>query len=324
MSPRYLASILLTVILGHTLAEAADPPSDQGKVERLEARVRQLESELKSLREQFAAFQSALDAKAGKQTTPPTQREPKKQQALEIQILAGDWGTAPAPNIQAVCRSAAQAIRKYVPDQNIDPISVRQSPQGPVVIYGTGSAGERRVLLNVKGTYWAQFAFQFAHEFCHILCNYREAQNPNLWFEESLCETASLFALRQMAETWKTNPPYTNWKSYASALDDYANDRLKNVQPQGMRLAEWYRQHAEALRRTGTDRAKNQVVAAALLELLEDSPQDWPAVTHLNRWDKNQSLAFSDYLLDWYRRVPDKHKPFVAKVGELFDIELKR
>ena len=324
MQPLPIASAVLALLLSNVLTCAADPPSQQAEMERLKQRVKVLESELKAIRQEFSALHAVLRASADKLSRSPATPKPATQKTLEISVLDGGWGGASGADIRAVCLSAAQEIRQHIPDRNLEPISIRHSGKGPMVIYGKGSAGERRVLLNVSGNYWAQFAFQFAHEFCHILCNYREAENPNLWFEESLCETASLFAMRRMAKTWKTKPPYANWKSFSSALSDYANDRLKNTVPEGMDLAAWYRQHEEALRSNGTDRAKNQIVAAALLKLLEKSPQDWPAVSYLNQWDRSQPLSFQAYLLDWQRRVPDKHKPFVAKVGSLFEIELAR
>ncbi|MCH7725993.1 MAG: hypothetical protein IH991_05860 [Planctomycetes bacterium] len=223
-----------------------------------------------------------------------------------------------------MCLSAAQEIWAHVPDRKMAPISIRQSKKGPLVVYGLGPDGERRVLLNVNGRYWAQFAFQFAHEFCHILCNYRDVKNPNLWFEESLCETASLFALRRMAETWKTKPPYQNWKSYSTALKTYTDDRLKSTKSlEGTSLATWYRKHELSLRKTATDREKNQVVAVAVLKLLETNPQHWQAISYLNQWDKNRELSFEAYLLDWYRRVPKPQKNFVADVAALFEISLK-
>ena len=48
-------------------------------------------------------------------------------------------------------------------------------------------------------------------------------QEENSFVLETLCEVASLFALRQMGEAWKTDAPYSNWKSYSVSLKGYAN-----------------------------------------------------------------------------------------------------
>lgn len=166
-------------------------------------------------------------------------------------------------DIEAVCRSAAVELTCYLPERDFDPISIRHdAKQGPIVIYGTGADGECRVLLNVEGTYWSQFSYQFGHEMCHILCNYRDGNKANLWFEESLCETASLFVLRQMAQTWKTKPPYANWKSYAEKLQEYAENRLKETEKLGdSTFAQWHQRNEPDLHKTGVNRAKNQAAA---------------------------------------------------------------
>ena len=68
-----------------------------------------------------------------------------------------------------------------------------------------------------------QYAYQFAHEFCHVLSGYEGLEgNPNNWFHETICELASVFTLRRMAERWPTHPPYPNWAGYSKHLLEYA------------------------------------------------------------------------------------------------------
>jgi hypothetical protein len=318
--PAFFSLLLVATICPFVRVQADEPSNQSERIKLLETRVSQLEAELKTIRREFAALNAALRESAARLARPS-----RPSNSLEIQVLEGGWGDASVADIRAVCRSAAQELWQHFPGQEIDPISIRFAKEGPMVAFGKGSSGERRVLLDVQGTLWARFSYQFAHEFCHVLCDYREAKNPNLWFEESLCETASLFAMRRMAETWKTKPPYPNWKSYSSSLASYADNRLKATkQLEEMTLGQWYREHEESLRKTATDREKNQMVAVALLPLLEKNPQHWQAVRHLNQWDKTQPLAFEAYLADWYRRVPEQHKPFVAEVASLFDLSLGR
>ena len=243
----------------------------------------------------------------------------------KISVLPGDWG-GDVDDVAAVCRSAAGEFNRLMPDRDPAPITVRYRAKGPpMVVFGKGDDGERRVLLDSRDRAWAQLAFQFAHEYCHIQCNYREANTANLWFEESLCETASLFALKRMATTWKTNPPYGNWKSYAPSLGEYAADRVKGTESRdGLSMAQWLGRHETALRANATDRGKNQVVAVALLPLFEKGPEHWAAVRYLNRWERTtRELTFAEYLRDWHSRVPTEHKEFVAEVGRLFEITIR-
>jgi len=308
--------LLLSCCLTGGAVLAAAEPADE--VAALKARVTRLEAELKEVRKLLGELQAA------QRGTPPPARPQRLAAEVDLVVVPGEWGNAGPADIRAVCVSAAQELGQHFPQRLVDPIAVSYSQRGPMVVYGRGPQGERRVWLNVQGTFWAQLAFQFGHEYCHILCNYRDGNQANLWFEESLCETASLFVLRRMAETWKTKPPYSNWKSYGEKLSDYAADRLKvSNLPPDLTLAQWYQRHAEALRKSGVDREKNQIVAGVLLPLLEKEPQHWAAIGSLNQAEAGKEISFQDYLRDWHQRVPAAHKPFVAEVAKRFGLPVE-
>jgi len=239
-------------------------------------------------------------------------------------VVKGGWGGASTTDIQKVLHSAAMEIWKYFPERKLAPIIVQHSNSGPIVLYRKGPKGEHIVRLDVKGTYWCQFAYQFAHEFCHILTNHPAQSKKNNWFLESLCEMASRFAVRGMAETWKTAPPYPHWKSFSSALTRYADDlRLKPGQglAKGQTLAQGYRANAAALRANAADRDKNKVVANALLSRFQAAPQTWQAVSHLNLLKPDKADTFEAFLSDWLARTPAEHKPAVKRIIALFDLK---
>lgn len=306
-------AIFTAAAVGCSALVAADQVGFATEVEKLQARVLQLETEMRSLRERLEKLEASRPA-----NTPATSE-------IKITIIPGGWGNSGLEDIAAVCRSAEQELTRHMSDRNKDPISVRHDAnQGPMVIYGKGADGERRVLLSSQDRRWSQFAFQFAHEVCHIQCNYRDREKSNLWFEESLCETASLFVLKQMAETWKTNPPYANWKSYSDSLRQYAEDRNADLEkPDDVSLAEWFRKNEAEMRQSAIDRRKTQVFAAALLPLFEKNPQHWRAIRFLNLGDPQATLTFTQYLRDWHERVPSEHRSFVEQVAALFEVAVK-
>jgi hypothetical protein len=247
---------------------------------------------------------------------------PAPTRELIIRAQGGKEWNASIEDVEKVLRTTAAEMWKHFPDRKLHPILV-QPKGGPIVLYQRGSKGEYIVRLNTGDTYWAQYAFQFAHEFTHILCVYREGDSGNLWLEESLCELASLYALRQMSQTWKTRPPYPNWKDYAAKLNDYADERLKKATlPEKMTLAQWYAENAESLSKEGTQREKNLIVAAALLPLIEKEPEHWAAVEHLNTGKTKEPRTFAKCLADWHANVPEKHKAFVKAVGERFGVKV--
>lgn len=262
----------------------------------------------------MAAFLS-LGARAGAQDKP---------RPVQIEVLKDDWGGAPPADIRAVCLSVAGEMIPFLPGRSFDPIVISRSKGSPIVLFGKTAKGERRVKLNVGGTFWAQFAYQFGHEFGHILCNYREAKNPNLWFEESLCETTALFALRRMAKSWRERPPYRNWKDYAGALEEYADNYIRGVaKVQEGKFPDWFRDNKEIL--VKFDRPAFSVVAVnVLLPLLEKEPAHWKALNWLNQADPKKEASFAEYLADWHERVPAAHQPFVADIARAFDIRLPK
>src|SRR5579862_1995209 len=156
-------------------------------------------------------------AAGGQDATPP---------ALEIRVAKEGWGEAPAPDVEAVLRSASETLLPRFPGLRLPVIEVSRSQGDPITLFERGPAGEIRVRLDVEGFLWARFAFQFSHELGHVLCGFEEYPNPNLWFEETICEVASLYALGRMAEVWSRRPPYENWKSYAPQLKKYRDERI--------------------------------------------------------------------------------------------------
>jgi len=252
---------------------------------------------------------------------------PAESKALEAKLpdirpqTDAPWG-ASLDDVRAVLTSTAATLWRYFPQRELKPILVWPRG-GPIVLFRRGEQGEYLVRLDTGELYWSQYAYQFAHEFCHILCGYDLDPHRNKWFEESLCEAASLFALRAMAEVWKNRPPYRNWKDYAPRLAKYAQDRLdKGKLPEKTTLAAWYRQHSGELARNATDRARNQIVAGALLTLLEKKPESWEAVTWLNTARADAGQTFPQYLAAWASHAPKRHHAFVQSVAGALGVQL--
>ena len=242
----------------------------------------------------------------------------------------GDWGGASLADASKVLHSAAGTLWDEVPERRLAPIDVRPKG-GPIVLYRRGPGGAYQVRLNTGGTYWCQYAFQFAHEFCHILCrsgkhadtDLEKMDGQNMWFEESVCETASLFALRRMATRWAQRPPYPNWRDFAPSLRSYAEERIRAAPlPEGMTLAAWYAKHADHLRKESCDRPKNRIVAGVLLPMFEAAPDRWQAVQYLNVGARPEPRSFREYLSDWRQHCPARHRGFVRQVAEAFGVRL--
>ena len=241
---------------------------------------------------------------------------------LQILVAEGDWGDAQPNNIEMLLKDVASHLTQLIREPlsgTIEVAPTKSLDDKPITIYRFSPETPYPILLQAREKYWCKFAYQFSHELCHVLSDYeRLRENPNGWFHEAVCELASVFALRRMAERWPISPPYPNWTEYAGALSSYAEELLSLRErrlPVGTPLATWLSSEEDALREDRYLRDKNAVVAYSLLPIFESEPTGWNAVRRL----PDSVAMFKDYLLDWHSQVAPVDKPFVNRIIQLFN-----
>lgn len=247
---------------------------------------------------------------------------------LDIRVTGSGWGSARREDIEFVLNAVADELLTQLPRNLSAPIVVRHTEGNPVALYQRGPDGEYVVHLHARDQSWPLFAYEFAHELCHILSNYAENLGPgarrhNQWFEEALCETASLYVLRSLATRWEAEPPSPAWAAQAPQLRAFA-DRLvaedHRQLPADTGLASWIATHEDRLRRDPYLRDKNEVVANVLLPLFERQPAGWEAIRYLNLSPADGRNRLQDYLRNWYANCPDEHRRFIADVLALVGV----
>lgn len=247
---------------------------------------------------------------------------------LSIRVEGGGWGNARKESIETVLYSVADELMARLPKKLSAPIVVTHTEANPIALYERGNNGEYLVHLHAKGENWHLYVYEFAHELCHILSNYEEnaggdIERYNQWFEETLCETASLFTLKNLAATWKTSPPSPEWAQHADKLQRFFDLLISEGHrrlPAHTPLANWLRDNEDELRNNPYLRDKNEVVANLLLPLFEGSPEKWDALSYLNLDPRDARNSLRDYLQDWYRNAPAEHKEFVTSVLNMFQM----
>lgn len=257
--------------------------------------------------------------------------------------------------LRLVAASSSEQLWRYCEPRDLAQIVVYSRKEGPLCDFNRDSKGRIRIGLNAypdpdipaaSGSSlndYSKMAFQLAHEFCHVIAVHsREGQrhdnrHPNHWLEESLCETASLFALRKMAVEWPQHPEYAHWttgegKPYAPSLQTYAQNRIdsallrvafeEDFQAWFERREPFLRDHPIAIEKD--ERVEKQlrddytVIATRLLPLLEVNPESWEAVSFLNLTPHRDNKPLVEHLDEWKSACPAQHRPFVASLEHLF------
>ncbi len=251
--------------------------------------------------------------------------------SINIRVRAGGFGGASAADITAVLQSAAGELSRYWPRTQLPSIDVYHRADHPQTDSRRAAGNRIAIGLTARDNHWAQYSFQFAHECCHALINYssderrlaHDRRYANLWLEESLCETASLFTLRALSRSWLIAPPYAAWRDYAPWFSEYAQERLalpEHHLPARTSFVVWFRANEPALRQDSTRHDSNAIVAAQLLPIFEKEPRGWGALAFFSRAaNPNQSL--SQHFTKWRSGCPRELQRFVTKLAAVFEVE---
>lgn len=245
-----------------------------------------------------------------------------------LRVAAHGWGETSIPDLQEVLESVAQEFGQHFPNRPLNNIEVLPGEFGPLVLYERAPDGAYVVKLSARDGRWFQFVYQFAHELCHVYSNFdnkRDASGQiatmNQWFEESVCEAASLFVLRSLARTWSAAPPDSLLAQHADDLRAYSDYFLGEPHrrlPDTQTLALWYRENQHDLISNPYHRSNNEVVANVLLPYFEKNPGNWEAIAYLNQDAARANLVFERYLVAWMETCPEKLKEVIAQLIEAF------
>ncbi len=241
---------------------------------------------------------------------------------MELVVAQDGWGEARPADVEALLANVAVHLVGRLRDGFEEMICVAPAPPGvlhPRTLNRYSSDAPVVIWLTARDRRWAKYSFQFGHELCHAVQPYEQLfRTANSWFQESMCEVASLFVLRRMSETWRADPPFPNWADYAGALSGYAEERLQcpaHQLPSEMTLSRWVASQEDSLRRDHEQRDKNAVIAGELLPLFEDNPAGWNAIRRF----PVSSARFKDYLSEWRDQVDSVDRGFAETIIRRFE-----
>lgn len=164
---------------------------------------------------------------------------------------------------------------------------------------------------------YAQLAFQLGHELGHFFVDPHHSN----WFIESLCTAFSFVTLDALAVKWTTEPPFPNWKDYASKFAEYRREMLvdalrKLCIPSEECLSTWIRQSLGNIITAGafgrTEELLCADIAAKIMKTHVDSIQ---AITLLGAASKIDGKTNFEV---WRRSVSALEAAFVTDLEEMF------
>jgi len=239
-------------------------------------------------------------------------------------IEDGDWGEVETNEIHQVLSSTLSVLQPSCPTLQKYTIVVSTTSGDPKVLYELRDGHAYHIQLTAKNRHWCQYVFQFAHELGHIMCNFNQENHANLWFEESICEVASLYALQRMGNKWDQISDGTNPKEYAQEFEKYRVRRIKESSyPVNFQLAAWWNQNRSILSQNPHLRKQNIWVALTLYDLFDQNPTiAWSACFYLNNSPTHRKTDFEQYLQNWKYACPERtQKEFVEKIISRFQFQ---
>lgn len=227
-----------------------------------------------------------------------------------VTVINGNWGLTSLSAIRAVLQSACGVlVRSFEASPEAAVHVSRWSRDCPFTVF---DKRPYQVFLSASDTYWSQYVYQFSHELCHILTHFDRCKtHKHKWFEESLCELASLHVLRSLAKVWQEDPPpgVHEASAFARHHQTYAEkvERKTPIPPQSD-LPAWLNGNIDLMEDDATRRELNRVVAVSLSDSFRQNPPLWRDCGWLNRWDVRKDSTFSEYLNSWSDYL-GKHGP---------------
>ena len=236
---------------------------------------------------------------------------PIRSQALQVNIGSCPYwqGAGNPTNMQVMASIAESLVSTFNKELPCNIVISYNQEKGPMTIFERERPPEQpiKVLLSVEElSLWDKLIYQLSHELCHVLTNYEiswtHGIKRNMWLEEALCETASIFVLYRLQEEWLSSS-HRGLQEYAKrqCLRKYADNEVKKYQCADLPtyFAE-YRSSIEqdAVEKDGEARICNRI-SGKLTPYFLKNPVLWQECKYLNTWEEFKDEPIEDYLIKW-------------------------
>ena len=248
---------------------------------------------------------------------------------LCVRVAPDGWNGAFPVDIERLLEDTASHINRELRNPVTGTISVRSAPSTdrvPRTLIRYSEPGFYVVQLTATERRWSQYVYEFAHEFCHIVIDPYRGEGPSTqWLEEAVCELASVFVLRRMAERWLDSaavsrtghPILPRWLS----MRDSDWMKPERSLPSDVSLADWFSANEGALRQDPYQRDQNALIAYNMVPIFEALPESWNAIQRLPA-DQHPTTDSPTraHLQSWRAAVDPRDRHVVDQVMQLLGV----
>ncbi|CAH6932748.1 conserved hypothetical protein [Vibrio chagasii] len=243
---------------------------------------------------------------------------------MTIKVIGGGWNIQSLDSTQKLADAVYEIFSILVGKELEHDILVNNDfSQGyPLAHYEKNNDCWEITLSCASGTHWAQVGYQLAHELCHLYSNHSLSRgHKHKWFEESLCECASIAVLSKLGADWTNFSISEHNSNYGVSVTSYIQDVKDSVTHQfdsNTDFCSWLSSMIPQLEISSTQRDLNKAVAVFMFNsLFSNSQNAWSAVITLNLWDCFKDIDFNSFVDNWLLSSNGNNNEVTSIVGLL-------
>ncbi|MDR0503884.1 MAG: hypothetical protein LBH16_11250 [Treponema sp.] len=200
-------------------------------------------------------------------------------------------------------------------DNNLEKYILHNDPNAPYPMLIT-NVNPLIIRTCVKDNVWDQFSYQFSHEYTHLVIrSFKNDKNKYLkWFEETICESMSLFTLIHLSNNWKLCPFYSLNTNYSDSIKKYFENEYKKS---GSKL-KFCKNHLELKKIDNTCESCRE-------ERYDERNFVYKVISNYNEkvkiiFDYTNYISNNDLLIDfdsWVNKYDDEYRDIINEIKKI-------
>ena len=167
-------------------------------------------------------------------------------------------------------------------------------------------------------SYWAQTIFQLSHEMCHFAIRQHKADKDFIlkWFEEIVCEAASLYFLEYSAKNWMRCELYTINREFDVSIRGYLDDELRREYTDDFQKCDTLEKMRDYNKIAEEDRCGHRDERNRIYRIISENPTDLGSIVDYDRYVEENGV-----LIDFTRWIADCDSNIIRAFAELVPVQ---